>query len=78
MTIKKIILGLVSVIFSIGLSAQSNTEDYSLKFYTYIGGKPDMNYVDNLKNIVIAITSQFMPRAKDRIELIKKHIIPNI
>ena len=51
MTIKKIILGLVSVIFSIGLSAQSNTENDSLTLYTYIGGKPDINYVKAKKQV---------------------------
>ena len=51
MTIKKIILSLVSVIFSIGLSAQSNTENDSLTLYTYIGGKPDINYVEAKKHV---------------------------
>ena len=51
MTIKKIILSLFSVIFSIALSAQSNTENDSLTLYTYIGGKPDINYVKAKKQV---------------------------
>ncbi|WP_346889124.1 hypothetical protein [Clostridium sp. UBA1056] len=30
------------------------------------------------KNLVVAIASKFMPRAKDRIELIKKYILPQL
>jgi len=46
--------------------------------FSAIGDGGNIIYVDQLKNTIIAITSQFMPRAKDRIELIKKYIIPNI
>lgn len=33
-------------------------------------------YVNSDKNIVVAITSLFYPRAKDRIEFIKKYVEP--
>lgn len=46
--------------------------------FSAIGDGGNIIYVDRLKNTIIAITSQFMPRAKDRIGLIKKHIIPAI
>ncbi|CAM4358981.1 serine hydrolase [Zobellia roscoffensis] len=46
--------------------------------FSAIGDGGNIIYVNRLKNVVIAITSQFMPRAKDRIELIQKHVIPNI
>lgn len=45
MTVKKIILALVTTVSSFVLSAQSNSENDSLTLYTYIGGKPDMSYV---------------------------------
>lgn len=53
-------------------------DDQEKKCFSAIGDGGNIIYVDQLKNITIAITSQFMPRAKDRIELIKKYIIPNI
>ncbi len=46
--------------------------------FSAIGDGGNIIYVDRHKNTIVAIASQFMPRAKDRIELIKKHIIPNI
>ena len=46
--------------------------------FSAIGDGGNIIYINRLKNIIIAITSQFMPRAKDRIELIQKHIIPNL
>lgn len=45
MTVKKLLLALVSTVFSFVLSAQSNSENDSLTLYTYIGGKADMSYV---------------------------------
>jgi CubicO group peptidase (beta-lactamase class C family) len=44
--------------------------------YAAIGDGGNVIFVSPDKNIVIAIASQFMPRAKDRIELIKKNIVP--
>lgn len=46
--------------------------------YAAIGDGGNILFVSPEKKIVIAIASQFMPRAKDRIELIKKHIVPYI
>ena len=61
MTIKKIIISLVSVIFSIGLSAQSDIENDSLTLYTYIGGKPDMTYVEAKQQVAkkIGLKTEF-------------------
>ncbi|MDW7691491.1 serine hydrolase [Flammeovirgaceae bacterium SG7u.111] len=44
--------------------------------FAAIGDGGNVIYVSPEKNIVVAIASQFMPRAKDRIEMIKKNIIP--
>lgn len=44
--------------------------------YAAIGDGGNVIFVSPDKNMVIAIASQFMPRVKDRIELIKKKIIP--
>jgi CubicO group peptidase (beta-lactamase class C family) len=44
--------------------------------YAAIGDGGNIIYVSSKKKMVAAITSQFKPRAKDRIELIKKHIVP--
>lgn len=44
--------------------------------YAAIGDGGNIIFVSPDKKIVIAIASQFMPRAKDRIELIKKNIVP--
>lgn len=46
--------------------------------YAAIGDGGNLIYVAPEQKTVIAITSRFMPRAKDRIELIKKHIEPLI
>ena len=48
------------------------------KCFAGIGDGGNIIYVNTELNTVIAITSQFMPRAKDRIELIKKYILPNL
>lgn len=42
--------------------------------YAALGDGGNIIYIDPEKSIVIVITSRFMPRAKDRIELIRKHI----
>ncbi|MDN3680498.1 serine hydrolase [Vibrio tapetis subsp. quintayensis] len=44
--------------------------------YAAIGDGGNIIYVSSINKMVVAITSQFKPRAKDRIELIKKHIDP--
>ena len=44
--------------------------------YAAIGDGGNIIYVSTKNEMVVAITSQFKPRAKDRIELIKKHIEP--
>lgn len=46
--------------------------------YAAIGDGGNIIYVSTEKEMVVAITSQFMPRAKDRVELIKEHIEPFI
>ncbi len=45
-------------------------------YFAAIGDGGNILYVDSKKKIVISITSRFLPRAKDRIELIRKHILP--
>lgn len=44
--------------------------------FAAIGDGGNVIYINPAKNMVIAITALFKPRAKDRIELIKKHIEP--
>jgi CubicO group peptidase (beta-lactamase class C family) len=44
--------------------------------YAAIGDGGNVIYVNPAKNLVVAITSLFVPNAKDRIELIKKYIEP--
>ncbi|SDD51697.1 CubicO group peptidase, beta-lactamase class C family [Paenibacillus sp. CF095] len=44
--------------------------------YAALGDGGNAIFVNNEKEIVIAIASRFMPRAKNRIELIEKHIVP--
>lgn len=44
--------------------------------YAAIGDGGNIIYVSSKNKMVVAITSQFKPRAKDRIELIKKNIVP--
>lgn len=44
--------------------------------YAALGDGGNVIFVNPQNKIVVAITSQFMPRAKDRIELIKNKIIP--
>ncbi|MEZ9232283.1 serine hydrolase domain-containing protein [Vibrio amylolyticus] len=44
--------------------------------YAAIGDGGNVLYVSTQHEMVVAITSQFKPRAKDRIELIRKHIEP--
>ncbi|WKN40559.1 serine hydrolase domain-containing protein [Tunicatimonas pelagia] len=46
--------------------------------FAAIGDGGNMIYVDSERGIVVAITSCFKPRAKDRIELIENHIIPRL
>jgi len=48
------------------------------KCYAAIGDGGNIIYVDSEKKMVVAITSQFMPRAKDRVELIRKSILPKL
>ncbi|WP_289040496.1 serine hydrolase [uncultured Zobellia sp.] len=48
------------------------------KNYAAIGDGGNIIYVDTENECTIAITSRFKPRAKDRIELIKKYILPQI
>ncbi|MBN4059875.1 MAG: serine hydrolase [SAR86 cluster bacterium] len=44
--------------------------------YAAIGDSGNVIYVSTEKKMVVAITSRFMPRAKDRIEFIREHIEP--
>lgn len=44
--------------------------------YAAMGDGGNVIYVNPVKNLVVAITSLFIPAAKDRIELIKKYIEP--
>lgn len=44
--------------------------------YAALGDGGNVIYVAPEKNLVIAISSRFMPRAKDRLELIRRHIEP--
>ncbi|MGL4343760.1 MAG: serine hydrolase domain-containing protein [Cellulosilyticaceae bacterium] len=53
-------------------------EDKGSEGYAAIGDGGNIIYVIPSKQMVVAIASQFMPRAKDRIELIQKHIIPYV
>lgn len=46
--------------------------------YAALGNGGNVIYVSTEKKLVVAITSRFMPRAKDRIELIKKYIEPSM
>lgn len=46
--------------------------------YAALGDGGNVIYVNPEKKIVIAIASRFMPRAKDRIKLIQKHILPSV
>lgn len=46
------------------------------KCFAAIGDGGNIVYVDNELNVVVAIASTFMPRAKDRIKFIKRYIIP--
>ncbi|SHI47905.1 serine hydrolase domain-containing protein [Pseudozobellia thermophila] len=48
------------------------------KRYAAIGDGGNIIYVDTEDECVVAITSRFKPRAKDRIELIEKNILPQI
>ncbi|MBD3197358.1 MAG: serine hydrolase [Candidatus Lokiarchaeota archaeon] len=50
--------------------------DLDSNCFAAIGDGGNIIYVDSAKKIVISITSRFLPRAKDRIELIRKHILP--
>lgn len=50
--------------------------DGKKKCYAAIGDGGNIIYVNSEKKMVIAITSRFMPRAKDRLELINKDILP--
>lgn len=53
-------------------------DDFDRNCYAAIGDGGNIIYVDSAKNFVIVITSRFLPRAKDRIELIREHILPMI
>ena len=44
--------------------------------YAAMGDGGNIIYVNPEKNLVVAITSLFYPRAKDRIEIIEKYILP--
>jgi excinuclease UvrABC nuclease subunit len=44
--------------------------------YAAIGDGGNVIYVSPAKKLVVAISSRFMPRAKDRIESISKHFTP--
>ena len=48
------------------------------KCFAAIGDGGNIIYVDTESKLIVAIASQFKPRAKDRIDLIKKHILPQI
>lgn len=50
--------------------------DNKKHIYAALGDGGNVIYVNNNKNIVISIASTFIPNAKDRIELIEKHIEP--
>ena len=52
--------------------------DLNNNCFAAIGDGGNIIYLDSVKKIVVAITSRFLPRAKDRIELIRKHILPLI
>ena len=44
--------------------------------YAAMGDGGNIIYVNPEKNLVVAITSLFYPRAKDRIEFIEKFVLP--
>lgn len=44
--------------------------------YAALGDGGNVIYINPKKEMVVTIASRFMPRAKDRIELIKKYIMP--
>ncbi|KGR77961.1 serine hydrolase domain-containing protein [Ureibacillus sinduriensis] len=44
--------------------------------YAALGDGGNVIFINPTKNMIVTIASRFMPRAKDRIELIQKHIIP--
>ena len=44
--------------------------------YAALGDGGNVIYINEVKNIVISITSSFKPRAKDRIDFINKYIEP--
>ncbi len=44
--------------------------------YAALGDGGNVIFISPKEEIVVTIASRFMPRAKDRIELIKRHIIP--
>lgn len=44
--------------------------------YAALGDGGNIIFINPKKKIVVTIASRFMPRAKDRIELIRKHIMP--
>ena len=46
--------------------------------YAAIGDGGNIIYVNYENKMVIAITSRFKPRAKDRVELIRKRILPQL
>lgn len=49
--------------------------DKPSKAYAAIGDSGNIIYVSPEKNLVVAIASRFMPRAKDRIEFIERYIL---
>jgi len=51
-------------------------KDFERNCYAAIGDGGNIIFVHPEKKIIVAITSSFMPRAKDRIELISKNILP--
>jgi CubicO group peptidase (beta-lactamase class C family) len=44
--------------------------------YAALGDGGNVIFINPKKEMVVAIASRFLPRAKDRIELIRKHIMP--
>ncbi|MDX8361734.1 serine hydrolase [Cytobacillus sp. IB215316] len=44
--------------------------------YAALGDGGNVIFINPKKELVVSIASRFMPRAKDRIELIRKHIMP--
>ncbi len=52
--------------------------DDEIKEYAAIGDGGNIIYINSSKNLVVAITSRFKPRVADRLDLIKKEILPYV